>query len=113
MLLVEKLIFYLPIIVKGINCYYINEIMKYWPLKLEKDTSSILRSFLGSLTSKKKTDSNEDYWKLIGEKGKVIEENGDELLVLFKKNLDDYGLENHNPVKNSLWIRRSDLEIEE
>ena len=30
--------------------------------------------------------------------------------ILFDKNLDSLGLINHNPVKNSLWILKSDVE---
>jgi hypothetical protein len=52
---------------------------------------------------------------LIGEKAKVIDEienhNG-RVLILFDKNLDDFKVENHNPIKNSLWIKKTDLEIE-
>jgi hypothetical protein len=71
-----------------------------------------LKFFLGKLEPKKKVKSNENYWKLIGEKGKVIDEvensNG-RILILFNKNLDEFELENHNPVKNSLWIKKTDL----
>ncbi|WP_413532930.1 hypothetical protein [Empedobacter brevis] len=57
------------------------------------------------------------YWILIGEKGKVIEINNDlfegRVLVLFDKNLDELKLNNHNPIKNSLWILETDLIIYE
>lgn len=33
------------------------------------------------------------------------------VLVLFEENLDKLGLQNHNPLKNTLWILLSDLEI--
>ena len=78
-----------------------------------KNKLIILKSFLGTAIPKKGTSERENYWKLIGEKGKIIDDNGtnDRVLVLFDSNLDDFQLENHNPIKNSLWIKVSDLEI--
>jgi len=73
-----------------------------------------LRSFLGTLTPEKKIKPNEDYWKLIGEKGTVIDSNENHdgrVLVSFDNDLDKFSLENHNPVKNSLLIKKSDLEF--
>ncbi|MDP1800410.1 MAG: hypothetical protein Q8L81_03610 [Bacteroidota bacterium] len=57
---------------------------------------------------------NENYWKLIGEKGKIIDDreiNDGRVLVLFENDLNYFGVENHNPVKNSLWIKKSDLKL--
>lgn len=51
---------------------------------------------------------------MIGEKGIVLDDadfNPDKVLVLFEKNLDDFDLENHNPIKNSLYIDKKDLEL--
>jgi hypothetical protein len=78
-----------------------------------KDTIVILKTFLGTTTPNKETVEAENYWKLIGQKGKVIDEHGsnDRVLVLFESNLDDYQLENHNPTRNSLWIKITDLEF--
>lgn len=84
-------------------------------MNIEKNTPVSLKSFLGILKPKKKVRENENYWKLIGEKGRVIDnvENYDgRVLVLFDRDLDDFEVENHNPIKNSLWIRVSDLELE-
>lgn len=73
-----------------------------------------LKSFLGTQKPKRERNSYENYWILIGEKGQVIErENQDfpnRVLVLFDTNLDKLKLENHNPIKNTLWILESDLE---
>jgi hypothetical protein len=82
--------------------------------KMIKNRFVILKSFLGTTKPKKDTSEKENYWKLIGEKGKVIDDQGTDnrVLVLFESNLDDYQLENHNPIKNSLWIRLSDLKID-
>ena len=84
-------------------------------MKIEKNTEIKLKSFLGTLKPEKRIKENENYWKLIGEKGKVIDEienyNG-RVLILFAKNLDEFEVENHNPIKNSLWIKKTDLELE-
>ena len=40
---------------------------------IKKNTEVKLKSFLGTLTSEKKIFDDENYWKLIGEKGKVID----------------------------------------
>ena len=78
------------------------------------NTEVKLKSFLGTLTSKKKIFDDENYWKLIGEKGKVIDNveiNNGRILILFENNLDDFNVINHNPIKNSLWILKTDLEF--
>ncbi|MFN8844623.1 MAG: hypothetical protein ACK5WV_13560 [Chryseotalea sp.] len=80
-----------------------------------KNKLVILKSFLGTTKSKADTVENENYWKLIGEKGKIVDDriiNG-RILVLFETNLDNFKLENHNPIKNSLWIKIDDLKFEE
>ncbi|MFC3159248.1 hypothetical protein SAMN05443633_103167 [Chryseobacterium arachidis] len=84
-------------------------------MRIVKDTPIILKTFLGKLSSSEKVEERENYWKLIGEKGKVIDDtemNGGRVLVLFNKNLTEFGVENHNPIENSLWIKKSDLEID-
>jgi hypothetical protein len=80
-----------------------------------KNRAVILKTFLGTKTPKKNTSERENYWKLIGQKGKVIDdhETNGRVLVLFENNLDDYKVENHNPTKNSLWIKTTDLEFDE
>lgn len=81
---------------------------------MKKNTKIKLASFSGTLTPKNKVKNNEDYWKLIGEKGKIIDDNeinDGRVLVLFDKTLDDFKIENHNPIKNTLWIKKTDLEI--
>ncbi|HCW08808.1 MAG TPA: hypothetical protein DGG95_15735 [Cytophagales bacterium] len=74
-----------------------------------------LDSFHGTIKPGKSISENENYWKLIGAKGTIVgdEEIDGKVLVLFECNLDDFKLENHNPIKNSLWIKKSDLKIEE
>ena len=83
-------------------------------MKFDINTSIKLKSFLGIITSKEQVANRDNYWKLIGEKGRVIdidENNSDRFLVLFDKNLNDFEIENHNPIKNSLWIKKLDLEF--
>lgn len=74
-----------------------------------------LKSFNGLQKSKRKISDDENYWILIGEKGKIIDENNkdfqDRVLVIFYRNLDELNLQNHNPIKNSLYILESDLDI--
>lgn len=79
-----------------------------------KNKRVILKSFLRTTRPGIDTAENENYWKLIGQKGKVIDdhETNDRVLVLFESNLDQYQLANHNPIKNSLWIKISDLKTE-
>ena len=72
-----------------------------------------LKTFLGTEKGNEIVAENENYWKLIGEKGEIISEKNDKFLVLFDKNLDELNLENHNPIDNSLWISKSDLNLSE
>lgn len=84
-------------------------------MKIGKDTPVKLKTFLGTVKSSKKVKERENYWKLIGERGKVIDDteiNDGRVLVLFDKNLNEFKVENHNPIKNSLWIKKSDLELD-
>lgn len=84
-------------------------------MEIRKNTKVKLKSFLGTLTSKKKVFDDENYWKLIGEKGKVIDDvefNDGRVLVLFENSLDDLRVINHNPIKNTLWIKKTDLELD-
>lgn len=79
-----------------------------------KNTQVILRSFLETIEPDEEVTDNENYWKLIGEKGKIIDDreiNDGRVLVLFENDLNYFGVENHNPVKNSLWIKKSDLKL--
>jgi hypothetical protein len=70
-----------------------------------------LKTFIGKISSEEDKNTADDYWKLIGLNGIIIEEDDDKVLVKFEKNLDDYNVANHNPIKNTLWIHKYDLEI--
>jgi len=81
---------------------------------MEKNTVIKLKTFHGTLKPTYKVKIRENYWKLIGEKGIAIDVadfNPEKFLVIFEKNLDDFDLENHNPVKNSLYIDKKDLDL--
>lgn len=81
---------------------------------MQKNTLVKLKTFLGKTESTQKVSKNENYWLLIGQMGKIVEElehDKRRVSVLFDCDLDALGLENHNPIKNSLFILKSDLEI--
>ena len=77
---------------------------------MEINSKIKIKSFLGTSHPSKVINEDENYWILIGETGKIIEIEETKYLILFDKNLDSLGLINHNPVKNSLWILKSDVE---
>jgi len=83
-------------------------------------TSVKLISFNGTLNTESDCSPSEDYWKLIGCKGQIVQDpdkkgiyspfsDKPRLLVQFEKNVRALGLECHNSVENSLWILESDL----
>jgi len=81
-------------------------------MEIELNTRVKLKSFQGTLMVEPGTGIKENFWKLIGELGRAIELNDNgKILVLFDKNLDEFELENHNPIKNTLWIKDTDLEL--
>ena len=73
-----------------------------------------LKTFLGTLKPRTKVYTENNFWRLIGEKGKVIADiiRNERVLVLFEKNLDEFEVANHNPIPNSLWIKPSDLRLD-
>jgi hypothetical protein len=84
-------------------------------MNIKYNTTVVLKSFLGLVNRPEDVSTKEDYWKLMGKSGIVIDLSEDykKALLLFDQNLDDLSLENHNAIKNTLWIRISDLEISE
>lgn len=79
----------------------------------------VLRTFAGATTAPADAASNENYWRLIGIPGTVIDDRtpdwapplgGRRVLVVFDTNPSDFGLESHNEVPNSLLIAVTDLE---
>ncbi|MDO3627897.1 hypothetical protein [Mucilaginibacter sp. BT774] len=73
-----------------------------------------LRTFLGTLKPRKARGTENNFWRLIGQKGKVIDDaiQNKRILVLFEKHLDEFEVANHNPIPNSLWIKPSDLRLD-
>ncbi len=84
-------------------------------MEIAKKTKVRLISFSGTTTPKKSTEPQNNYWKLIGQKGEIIngERFNERVLVLFDEDLDQFGVANHNPIINSLWILPSDLELQD
>lgn len=80
-----------------------------------------LKSFNGTNTAPVDCKPEENYWKLISEIGKVVQDPKEKDLyasfsrdkrvcVVFHTNLSSLGLISHNIVPNSLWILEKDLE---
>ena len=71
-----------------------------------------LRSFNGTDAAPTDCDPAENYWRLIGESGTVIEQINQRkrVLVQFDRAISLHDLHCHNPIKNSLYILVSDLE---
>jgi hypothetical protein len=76
-----------------------------------------LITFNGTPNCPNGTDTKEDYWKLIGWRGIIFLDapvdgiSADRVLVKFDDDVSTSGLHSHNPEANSLWIKRSDLEM--
>jgi hypothetical protein len=83
-------------------------------MEFAKDDCVKLKTFLGTLKPRAARDAQNNYWRLIGERGKVIDAQiqNKRVLVLFEKDLDDFQVANHNPIPNSLWIKPSDLRLD-
>ena len=81
----------------------------------------ILNTFQGLTKAPENISEDENYWKLIGAKGKVISENqkihpaypekGKRALVQFNEDINALGLSCHNEVSNSLWVFVTDLKL--
>jgi len=74
-----------------------------------------LKSFNGKLSPPRGTSDEENYWKLIGQSGEIVEPKNERgrVLVKFDETVKSLGLACHNPVENSLYILESDLETTE
>ncbi len=79
-----------------------------------------LQSFNGTTASKESVSAGEDYWRLVGRDGAVVDspeekssfaDAGPEarVCVRFDDDLEKLGLAAHNRIPNCLWIRASDL----
>jgi len=85
-------------------------------------TKVLLKSFNGTTGTEPDCDPAEDYWKLIGSTGEIIQDPTEKgiyasfsrqkrVCVKFDVSVAEQGLICHNPVPNSLWINIDDLEL--
>ena len=83
-------------------------------MQIQKGTKVRLKTFSGTLNPKKGIDPCNNYWRLISERGEIIDDKlyNERVLVLFEKDLDQFEVANHNPTINSLWILPTDLELD-
>ena len=78
-----------------------------------------LASFQARASAPNGTPPHEDYWRLIGSSGEILETDSSDdedyrfsrYLVRFDVDVAVMGLVCHNPVPNTLWILKSDLRI--
>ncbi len=79
-----------------------------------------LNTFNGTKTPPSDCDPREDYWRLIGTEGVVLQDpfkcckytgfnNERSILVKFDVSVESLGICCHNDAENSLWIPVSDL----
>ena len=79
-----------------------------------------LKSFFGMTEAEEDVNESENYWKLIGTCGKIVEartkphpaylDRGVQYLVQFSDIIEKYNLTIHNPLPYSLLLFESDLE---
>lgn len=76
------------------------------------NTKVILRAFNGTSSPPADCAPGQDYWRLVGESGTVIEEANarNRVLVRFGNSVIERGLIYHNPIPNSPYILATDLE---
>ena len=72
----------------------------------------ILRTFNGASAAPTGCSPGNNFWRLIGEKGTVVEpvNSAGRVLVQWDEPVSRLGLHCHNPVPNSLYILASDLQ---
>ena len=73
----------------------------------------VLKSFNGTKSAPKGTNSSEDYWSLIGSFGTIVrgQRRPGKVCIVFDEDIQERGLECHNNIPNSLFILVSDLEM--
>lgn len=91
------------------------------PTRMETGTRVRLRTFNGLPAAPPGIAPDENYWLLIGKLGTVRQDatepslhrldSGHRFCIEFDDDVSSLGLTCHNPVKNSLWILESDLEL--
>jgi len=80
---------------------------------LKVGTRVKLATFLNESEPPVDCDPFENYWKLIGQTGQVVEvfTESDRVLVAFDISVSSLGLHCHNPIPNSLRIQTRDLVV--
>jgi hypothetical protein len=79
-----------------------------------------LISFNGQDTCPPNIEKKENYWKLIGKTGVIVQDPNERnlyasfskekrLLIKFNEDVEKHGLNCHNSIKNALWILQTDL----
>ena len=87
---------------------------------MKPGTRVILVSFDGKRSGSADTPPTEDYWKLVGTPGTLVEVPeereffevtgpGARVCIEFDSDVRALGLEAHNSVKNNLWVLLTDL----
>jgi len=83
---------------------------------MKKGQKFELKTFNGKTTADVDCNENENYWKLIGVTGTLINfarelnfPNEDRVLIQLDVDVNAQGLECHNDKPNALWILSSDL----
>ena len=79
----------------------------------------VLNSFNGVEIPPESINENENYWKLVGRTGIIIDGGRDKeffnktgrVCVKFDESVQEMNLECHNEIENSLWILESDLSL--
>ena len=81
----------------------------------------VLKTFLGTSRPTSAQRPRDDYWRLIGFAGMVVDDDdghvggrhprGRRVLVRFDVDVGALGLECHNAVPNALWLFTDDLDV--
>jgi hypothetical protein len=88
------------------------------PMSNDQSRRVTLHLFQGTKSAPEAQRAGEDYWRLIGHSGAVVETDdapvgrlpsGPRVLVQFDVDPADLGLHCHNPVARALWIKGTDL----
>ena len=72
-----------------------------------------LKSFNGEIATPAGCRDSENYWRVIGCTGVIVEPKNDRdrVLVQFDESIEELGLHCHNPIENSLYILETDLAV--
>ena len=91
-------------------------------MKIQLNQKVKIISFNGTVNPPKECEEEENYWKLIGQTGKIVQDpdqnslyadflRDKKVLILLDNNVKSFNLHCHNNIENSLWFSLDDLEI--